>query len=883
MFKKSLRLLLLILAVLIPVCLVFRTSALTSASTVGEANDNIIHPKVVDVKALYYEKISIPATEASIEKEKWEPLVYLKRDSGGKTAGPLGFKLYDNNHAVIADTQAARIACFFPGPKMDRSIFINEPMKLLDVYAVDNDNLYALGEMNGLQLRLIRGNTVQKLQTGFTGLSANKYKKARLFDGKVIITFNNNITCYYDLKNLNQKKYNPFGFFINGRVLIDTRTGKNFDINFASYDFTYPLGRDKDGNIYIVGYRNLQKDFLHKPEQYLLVLNTSKSEENIIKLKYTPPYYSSLDLDSSGRLFQMLVDYNKVYIERLQLSDSSGKSIKIDSEESGKIEKLQPQVKPISVSFINSKTGYMSAYYIDKTSDETKGPGLLHTNDGGNTWTKISSGRELSKLKFISDTTGYALDSGDGLLLKTTDGGLNWETVLFNGIGNCMGICYLNEKVFFTKVWSKVYRTTDGGISWSKIPLPNDNGFDYGSDMCWVSSDEGYYLLCDQPGAGSQRKTLYRTMDGGKSWVVQSKTGGFGEEIDTKSGLPLGGYGLGIWFFSNGTGYIGESRGFIFKTTDKGKTFHPLKIADYQDTNLVPDFINENEGFVIGGSGNLLHTVDGGETCKTIFSPGIPHISVGPVAFSSENSGYGIIDYPDEGLYAASTEDGGKTWTKLCKLEHNITYMTIQYNKIVWAISNKDSGSEYDAELIMSTDGCHSWKPVMLLKGIGGSISFPAKDTGYVEDTFSNLYKTTDGGKTWTQIPQQMNTWHISFTNESCGLALAEDSKIVHTIDGANTWKPLELEGSKINSLTGIGIDKEKKLFLYGHSKGKFTFLHELNDWILSSIVYPEGSFDYVNVVDSNTIYAVSNSVLYKSLDGGKNFLIFSIMPNELN
>lgn len=304
-------------------------------------------------------------------------------------------------------------------------------------------------------------------------------------------------------------------------------------------------------------------------------------------------------------------------------------------------ERYNVSVKPLestrwlkSVSFINSKTGFLSLRYED-SENKPIGTDFMKTTDGGLNWASINKDADLYSLCFVNEKAGYAIENkgrGDErlpVLVKTTDGGIHWEQALFKGDKYPVEINCINENTIFIGASTETnglmggifYETTicrsiDGGKNWDIIPLPG--GFS-GEGMSWISAAEGYILHGDQGGAGMQPKTLFYTKDGGKHWAIQAKTGGFGEKVDKISCFPLGGYGAGIKFFADGTGYIGESRGFICKTFNMGKTFKPVNYPEGTDCNPVPDFINKDEGYAIHANSHLIHTTNGGEDWEVIW------------------------------------------------------------------------------------------------------------------------------------------------------------------------------------------------------------------------------------------------------------------------
>ena len=96
-------------------------------------------------------------------------------------------------------------------------------------------------------------------------------------------------------------------------------------------------------------------------------------------------------------------------------------------------------------------------------------------------WTNLTSGTNqyLTSIQFVNDSIGYC-SSENGLLLKTTNEGLNWN-IAGNFLGQKAlfidadtGFSYYAYDLFLPSY--DIFKSTDGGTSWTS-KLSSEAGF----------------------------------------------------------------------------------------------------------------------------------------------------------------------------------------------------------------------------------------------------------------------------------------------------------------------------------------------------------------------------------------------------------------------
>ena len=144
----------------------------------------------------------------------------------------------------------------------------------------------------------------------------------------------------------------------------------------------------------------------------------------------------------------------------------------------------------------------------------------ITTSDGGDTWSDALNmrKRDWADVYYATRNTWYAsrLSTPDdnSIVLKTTDAGYSWHTVLTGGVTTYMnswrGVFSSGEDIFWFACSTGFMGTSDGGLTWSRIdPRPNSN-FDRVGHVDISKYPECYCLMHDG---------FFRSVDGGLSWT----------------------------------------------------------------------------------------------------------------------------------------------------------------------------------------------------------------------------------------------------------------------------------------------------------------------------------------------------------------------------
>ena len=211
-------------------------------------------------------------------------------------------------------------------------------------------------------------------------------------------------------------------------------------------------------------------------------------------------------------------------------------------------------------------------------------------------------------------------------MLHTTDGGATWSAQqLGPGIGVLTGVNALpNGEVFVVGDYSGVYHFDPQTGTWDSLGTPAGI-VGYHIDLQFLDAENGFLLH-----HGHDNDTLYRTDNGAVSWTVVNP------DIQIV-------YSGSVHFFDTQHGLLPGTNGILYHTSNGGVTWTPLHEFGINERLQYIDFIDNQTGYIAvfneqAQQGRILRTDDGG-------SNWVPELEIANGNFqalhlSDKNNGY---------------------------------------------------------------------------------------------------------------------------------------------------------------------------------------------------------------------------------------------------
>jgi photosystem II stability/assembly factor-like uncharacterized protein len=463
------------------------------------------------------------------------------------------------------------------------------------------------------------------------------------------------------------------------------------------------------------------------------------------------------------------------------------------------------------ISFRDSLNGWLAAAYTDK---------LFFTHDGGLSWDSVATGNSdgYTQVKFLNADYGWAV-STFGPMFLTRDGGASWQAVQ-TGAWYPNRLCIIDSlNGFLCDGKANLFTTKDGGLTWTKKQFPEVGAM----DMFFLDKDTGWVAgLKYNPAGTVSEGRVGRTTNGGKTFTYYSVAGTKAiytlSFADSRNGWAVDNCGIIFLTDDGGISWAKQSQsisnqhhmgvfslkgthkawcvgysGTILKTEDDGKSWSIQQSNTTQHLMSVY-FTDENHGIAVGCASPILKTNDGGEHWDTVSRP--VNYYLGKVYFRDSLNGWITSHHA-----ILNTIDGGSTW--------GVSYSTIE---------------DFEIRDIVFTDSLHGYA--------AGSVFSP--------DWESKIVATSNGGQTWNEVhfDRFSDLYSLCFTSIHNGWACGSRGRILHTIDGGETWETTWYSDTLVD--------------LYS-----ICFTDSLNGWI----------------VGENSYFKNGTGLILRTFDGGETWI----------
>lgn len=430
----------------------------------------------------------------------------------------------------------------------------------------------------------------------------------------------------------------------------------------------------------------------------------------------------------------------------------------------------------IGVAPSSPNTVYVGTGEADMRSQNSYGDGMYKSTDGGKTWTHIGleNTRQIGRIAVDPRNANVAFVAAlghiyganpDRGLYRTKDGGKTWEKVLFknDNVGAIdVVIDPTDSRVVYATLWNTrrppwsiyppsygpgggIFKSTDGGSTWkqSDAGIPTDGQGRIGLAVS-PTNPKRVYAIVDATKGG-----LFRSDDAGATWTLMNDQNRI--------------WGRG-WYFSKvaadpkNPDIVYVSNTSVYKSTDGGKSMTAIKGApggdDYHQLWIYPDDPNR---LILASDQGAVVSEDGAQTWSSWYNQ--PIAQMYNVAADYRFPYWVTGSQQDSGAASVLTrsnhaEISNRDWEPACAGgESGYTAPDPLHPEILFGGTvtrcNVITGetTNVSPERGMTVPARHTWTLPLV---------FSEADPHALYYSNQFLFKTTNGGESWTTISPDM-------------------------------------------------------------------------------------------------------------------------------
>ncbi len=421
-------------------------------------------------------------------------------------------------------------------------------------------------------------------------------------------------------------------------------------------------------------------------------------------------------------------------------------------------------------------TVYVGTGEADMRSQISYGDGMYKSTDAGKTWKHIGleATRQIGRIAVDPKNPNvvfvaalghvYGVNAERGVF-RSKDGGATWQKVLFKNenVGAIdVTLDPQNSQIVYATLWNTrrppwsiyppaygagggIFKSIDGGNTWNELTngVPVEGQGRIGLAVARTNPNRIYAIIDAKTGG------LYRSDDAGKSWSLIS--------ADKRI------WGRG-WYFCKvvadpkNPDIVYVSNTSVYKSTDAGKTWTAIKGApggdDYHQLWIYPDDPNR---MILASDQGAVVSEDGAQTWSSWYNQPIAelyHVAADnrfPYWVTGAQQDSGAVGTPVATNHA---ELSNRDWSPVCAGgESGYTAPDPLHPEILFGDRvercNVITGETKDVspEKMMTVPARHTWTLPLV---------FSQADPHALYYSNQFLFKTTNGGESWTQISQDL-------------------------------------------------------------------------------------------------------------------------------
>src|SRR5215831_7420598 len=548
--------------------------------------------------------------------------------------------------------------------------------------------------------------------------------------------------------------------------------------------------------------------------------------------------------------------------------------------------------------------------------------GIFKSTNAGESWSQMLANGELEFVAIAASTPTTVYAAGRGVY-KSTDGGSSWSP-MNNGIQelylpiwlSALAIDPTNAHVVYIAGkdlspglggYQAIYKSTDGGVSWSitkhssdpnavhhvlAVDPTNPNviyaaGGIGASGTAWKSVDGGrswdiYYLGYDSSYIvrdlafdphdmntlyAANGRGVFKSIDAGVNWSVVNDQ------------LPFAANSVKVDENSPNTLYASTQYGGIFKSMNGGSWNAINDGLSSINVNTLALSYQETTVLYSGTDAGVFKTTSSGDLWKGN-NTGLYSVNIYPLTLDPANSAnvYAEASYQGEDLgITYKSSDHGGSWTG--SDFYPLAFDPHSSNVIYAYLANRQG-------LFKTTDGGATWTTAnsgLDDNQINTIVIDPTNADAVYAGTYGGLFKSTDAGMTWNQIGSLLCPTILIIAPDNPQTLYSASgydcydycTTVFKSTDGGLNWNRSD-NGASFSYLASIAIDPHDANTLYATDGTIYKSNDAGKSWnkIEAGQVYGSDAIA-VDPVHGNVVYAAGNGV-FRSIDGGASWQPFS-------